>query len=171
MNQQSLNNNKIARNFTIKEDQRDDFFHSSGYGAAQNSGNIGTASTGLTMSERKNIEEKRQFVKKYNNSQIFSSTLNLRHSKPYVPANSSSSSNSNYANTGGEHTATATASASSNAATPSANTRPITRDFAGSGNGIGSSNSFTPYRTGGSATAGAPRPSRSFTPNIKPNFK
>ena len=64
MNQQSLNNNKIARNFTIKEDQRDDFFHSSGYGAAQNSGNIGTASTGLTMSERKNIEEKRQFVKK-----------------------------------------------------------------------------------------------------------
>jgi hypothetical protein len=167
MNQQSLNNNKIARNFTIKEDQRDDFFHSSGYGAAQNSGNIGTASTGLTMSERKNIEEKRQFVKKYNNSQIFSSTLNLRHSKPYVPTNSSSSSNSNYTNTGGEYTATA----SSNTATPPANTRPITRDLAGSGNGIGSSNSFTPYRTGGSAAAGAPRPSRSFTPNIKPNFK
>ena len=161
MNQQSLNNNKIARNFTIKEDQRDDFFHSSGYGAAQNSGNIGTASTGLTMSERKNIEEKRQFVKKYNNSQIFSSTLNLRHSKSYcVPANSSSSSNSNYTNTGGEYTAA-----------PSANTRSTTRDFAGSGNGIGSSNSFTPYRTGGSATSGAPRPSRSFTPNIKPNFK
>ena len=167
MNQQSLNNNKIARNFTIKEDQRDDFFHSSGYGAAQNSGNIGTASTGLTMSERKNIEEKRQFVKKYNNSQIFSSTLNLRHSKPYVPANSSSSSNSNYANTGGGYTATT----SSSAAAPSANTRSNTRDFAGSGNGIGSSNSFTPYRTGGSATAGVPRPSRSFTPNIKPNFK
>ena len=169
MNQQSLNNNKIARNFTIKEDQRDDFFHSSGYGAAQNSGNIGTASTGLTMSERKNIEEKRQFVKKYNNSQIFGSTLNLRHSKPYVPANSSSSNNSNYTNTGGEYTASA--SASSNTAAPSANTRSNTRDFAGSGNGIGSSNSFTPYRTGGSATSGAPRPSRSFTPNIKPNFK
>lgn len=167
MNQQSLNNNKIARNFTIKEDQRDDFFHSSGYGAAQNSGNIGTASTGLTMSERKNIEEKRQFVKKYNNSQIFSSTLNLRHSKPYVPANSSSSSNSNYTNTGGEYTA----SASSSAAAPSANTRSNTRDFAGSGNSIGSSKSFTPYRTGGSATSGVPRPSRSFTPNIKPNFK
>ena len=65
MNSLSPNNNKIARNFTIKADQRNDFFHSSGYGATQNSGNIGTASSGLSMADRKALEEKRQFVQKY----------------------------------------------------------------------------------------------------------
>ena len=92
MNSLSPNNNKIARNFTIKADQRNDFFHSSGYGATQNSGNIGTASSGLSMAERKALEEKRQFVQKYGNSKLVGSTLNLRHSQSYDPASTNSAS-------------------------------------------------------------------------------
>ena len=63
--------NKLVREFAMKHDEKKDFFHSSAYGTAQNEGNIGSASTGLTMDERKAIEEKRKFVKKYNNSKIF----------------------------------------------------------------------------------------------------
>ncbi len=77
--------NRLARKFTMKNNQKDEYFHSSSYGSAQNSGNIGTASVGLTMEERKAIESKRQFVAKYNESNLFESTFSVRHAKKFDP--------------------------------------------------------------------------------------
>lgn len=197
MNSLSPNNNKIARNFTIKADQRNDFFHSSGYGATQNSGNIGTASSGLSMSERKALEEKRQFVQKYGNSKLVGSTLNLRHSQSYDPTSANSAPTSaNFSAT--SSSPNVTSSATGAAAKTTAGT-PAGVDGSGSATSVGGANNavgigganngYSPYRTGGGnaqATstrgfgarlnpAAAPRPvsspARSFTPNIKPTFK
>ena len=197
MNSLSPNNNKIARNFTIKADQRNDFFHSSGYGATQNSGNIGTASSGLSMAERRALEEKRQFVQKYGNSKLVGSTLNLRHSQSYDPTSANSAPTSaNFSAT--SSSPNVTSSATGAAAKTTAGT-PAGVDGSGSATSVGGANNavgigganngYSPYRTGGGnaqATstrgfgvrlnpAAAPRPvsspARSFTPNIKPTFK
>lgn len=197
MNSLSPNNNKIARNFTIKADQRNDFFHSSGYGATQNSGNIGTASSGLSMAERKALEEKRQFVQKYGNSKLVGSTLNLRHSQSYDPASANSTTASaNFSTTSSSPNATSSATGAAvktTAGTPAGVDGSGSATSVGGANnavGIGSANNgYSPYRTGGGNAqttsargfgarlnpAAAPRPvsspARSFTPNIKPTFK
>lgn len=197
MNSLSPNNNKIARNFTIKADQRNDFFHSSGYGATQNSGNIGTASSGLSMAERKALEEKRQFVQKYGNSKLVGSTLNLRHSQSYNPASANSatasanfSTTSSSSNTVGSATG---ATIKTTVGTPVGVGGSVSATSIGSANnavGIGGANNgYSPYRTGGgnaqttstrgfgarlnpaAASRPASSPARSFTPNIKPTFK
>ena len=188
MNSLSPNNNKIARNFTIKADQRNDFFHSSGYGATQNSGNIGTASSGLSMSERKALEEKRQFVQKYGNSKLVGSTLNLRHSQSYDPASANSApASANFSTTSSSSNAAGSATGATIKTTAGT---PAGVDGSGSATSVGSANNgYSPYRTGGGNTqatstrgfgarlnpAAAPRPAsspaRSFTPNIKPTFK
>ena len=197
MNSLSPNNNKIARNFTIKADQRNDFFHSSGYGATQNSGNIGTASSGLSMAERRALEEKRQFVQKYGNSKLVGSTLNLRHSQSYDPTSANSAPTSaNFSATSSSSNAAGSATGATiktTAGTPVGIGGSGSATSVGSTNnavGIGStSNGYSPYRTGGGnaqttstrgfgarlnpAAASRPvsSPARSFTPNIKPTFK
>ena len=197
MNSLSPNNNKIARNFTIKADQRNDFFHSSGYGATQNSGNIGTASSGLSMAERRALEEKRQFVQKYGNSKLVGSTLNLRHSQSYDPTSANSAPTSaNFSATSSSPNVTSSATgaaAKTTAGTPAGVDGSGSATSVGGANnavGIGSANNgYSPYRTGGGNAqttsargfgarlnpAAAPRPvsspARSFTPNIKPTFK
>lgn len=197
MNSLSPNNNKIARNFTIKADQRNDFFHSSGYGATQNSGNIGTASSGLSMAERKALEEKRQFVQKYGNSKLVGSTLNLRHSQSYDPASANSTTASaNFSTTSSSPNATSSATGAAvktTAGTPAGVDGSGSATSVGGANnavGIGSANNgYSPYRTGGgnaqttsargfgarlnpaAASRPASSPARSFTPNIKPTFK
>ena len=197
MNSLSLNNNKIARNFTMKADQRNDFFHSSGYGATQNSGNIGTASSGLSMAERRALEEKRQFVQKYGNSKLVGSTLNLRHSQSYDPTSANSAPTSaNFSATSSSPNVTSSATgaaAKTTAGTPAGVSGSGSATSVGGANnavGIGSANNgYSPYRTGGGNAqtnsargfgtrlnpAATPRPAsspaRSFTPNIKPTFK
>ena len=197
MNSLSPNNNKIARNFTIKADQRNDFFHSSGYGATQNSGNIGTASSGLSMAERKALEEKRQFVQKYGNSKLVGSTLNLRHSQSYDPASANSApASANFSTTSSSSNAAGSATGATiktAAGTPAGVGGSVPAASVGSTNnaiGIGGANNgYSPYRTGGGnaqttstrgfgarlnpAAASRPvsNPTRSFTPNIKPTFK
>lgn len=197
MNSLSPNNNKIARNFTIKADQRNDFFHSSGYGATQNSGNIGTASSGLSMAERRALEEKRQFVQKYGNSKLVGSTLNLRHSQSYDPTSANSAPTSaNFSATSSSSNAAGSATGATiktTAGTPvgiggsgSATSVGSTNNAVGIG---GANNGYSPYRTGGgnaqtTSTRGfgarlnpaavsrpVSNPTRSFTPNIKPTFK
>lgn len=165
MNSLSPNNNKIARNFTIKADQRNDFFHSSGYGVTQNSGNIGTASSGLSMSERKALEEKRQFVQKYGNSKLVGSTLNLRHSQSYDPASANSApASANFSTTSSSSNAAGSATGATiktTAGTPvgiggsgSATSVGGANNAVGIGGtnnavGIGSANNgYSPYRTG-----------------------
>lgn len=197
MNLLSPNNNKIARNFTIKADQRNDFFHSSGYGATQNSGNIGTASSGLSMAERKALEEKRQFVQKYGNSKLVGSTLNLRHSQAYDPTSANSASTS--ANFSTTSSSSNTVGSATGATIKTTAGMPVGVGGSGSATSVGSANNavgigganngYSPYRTGGGNAqttstrgfgarlnpAAAPRPAsspaRSFTPNIKPTFK
>lgn len=157
MNSLSPNNNKIARNFTIKADQRNDFFHSSGYGATQNSGNIGTASSGLSMAERRALEEKRQFVQKYGNSKLVGSTLNLRHSQSYDPTSANSAPTSaNFSATSSSSNAAGSATGATiktTAGTPVGIGGSGSATSVGSTNnavGIGStSNGYSPYRTGG----------------------
>lgn len=197
MNSLSPNNNKIARNFTIKADQRNDFFHSSGYGATQNSGNIGTTSSGLSMADRKALEEKRQFVQKYGNSKLVGSTLNLRHSQAYDPASANSTTASaNFSTTSNSSNAVGLATGATiktAAGTPAGVGGSVSATSVGSANnavGIGGANNgYSPYRTGGgnaqtTSTRGfgarlnpaavsrpVSNPTRSFTPNIKPTFK
>ena len=161
--------NKLVREFATKNDKKDEFFHSTTYASAQNGGNIGTSSTGLTMDERKAIEEKRKFVKKYNNSKIFESTYSLRHAKKYVPRTE-----------GGEN-ALFDARAE-HAYGRSAGSGPDAERLAevvGIGGGLKGKpgerkggSGYTPFKTGGGAPAPSrPSPAASFGPSIKPSFK
>jgi hypothetical protein len=162
------NDNKLVREFAMKNDQKDEFFHSSSYGTAQNAGNIGTASTGMTMDERQAIEEKRKFVQKYNNSKIFESTYGLRHAKKYIPRTE-----------GGENALfDMTAERTSNRTNVSGDADGNVRTgFGRSAGEIGgrpgerTGNSYTPYSTGSSSAPSRPSPAAGFSANIKPSFK
>ena len=161
--------NKLVREFAMKHDEKKDFFHSSAYGTTQNEGNIGTASTGLTMDERKAIEEKRKFIQKYNNSKIFESTYSLRHAKKYVPRTE-----------GGEkalfdnrqhNRENVTGDANGNVRVSYGRSTGDSKIVGiGGSNGSSGSNGYVPFKTGPSV------PSRSsaasgFSAGIKPNFK
>lgn len=173
--------NKLVREFTLKNDKKDEYFHSTTYASAQNGGNIGTSSTGLTMDERKAIEEKRKFVKKYNNSKIFESTYSLRHAKKYVPRTE-----------GGENALfDSRAGRTNESGDASGNVKQYYGRSAGSGPsqesiaevvGIGGGlrgkpgermggSGYTPFKTGGTPAPSRPSPAASFSPNIKPSFK
>ena len=164
--------NKLVREFAMKNDKKDEFFHSTSYASAQNEGNIGVASTGLTMAERQAIEEKRKFVKKYNNSKIFESTFGLRHAKKYTPRteggqnalfdarshnreNVVGDANGNVRQSFGRSTGEVRSAGDISAG--------------GSVRSAGQSSGYTPYKTGPSAPS---RPSTpSFSAGIKPSFK
>lgn len=170
------NDNKLVREFAMKNDKKSEIFHSNTYALAQNGNNIGTASTGMTMAERKAIEEKRKFVQKYNNSKIFESTFGLRHAKKFVPRteggknalfdSSSVERTSNRTNTAGD--------ADGNVRTSFGRTS--SGDIIGIGGGSGkpgerSSGGYTPFKTGGSAPSRPSGPAAGFSANIKPSFK
>lgn len=73
----------------IKKDDKEDIFHSSPYGRAQNESSMGVAST-ETFSDRRKIDQRRQVVKKYGDSQIANSMImNGPHAKPYTPPKTS----------------------------------------------------------------------------------
>ena len=165
--------NKLVREFAMKNDKKDEFFHSSSYGSAQNAGGIGTAAVGMTMEERKAIEAKRKFVQKYNNSKIFESTLGLRHAKKFTPrteggANSLFDSNAertaNRVNTTGD--------AEGNVRTSYGRTSGDTVGIGGMtgkpGERTGGSG-YTPFKTGGPASSRPTSPN--FSAGIKPSFK
>ena len=166
--------NKLVREFAMKNDKKEEFFHSSSYGTAQNAGNIGTASVGMTMEERKAIEAKRKFVQKYNNSKIFESTLGLRHAKKFTPRteggqNALFDSNAEHfagrTNTSGD--------AEGNVRTSFGRTSGD--DVVGIGGATGKpgerSGGYVPYKTGGGSAPSRPSAAAGFSANIKPNFK
>lgn len=66
----ALNDQELARSFSLRDDKREDFFHSSGYADAQNSGKIGAASFGKTVAERQDLNENRRFVRGYENASL-----------------------------------------------------------------------------------------------------
>ena len=66
----ALNDQELARSFSLSDDKREEFFHSSGYADAQNSGKIGVASFGKTVAERQDLNENRRFVREYENASL-----------------------------------------------------------------------------------------------------
>ena len=160
---------KFVRDIAMKHDKKDEFFHSSSYGSAQNGGNIGTASTGLTMEERKAIEEKRKYVTKYNESQLFSGTFSLRHAKKYNPnaQNTPAQIAHNRENTTGDASGNVRQSFG----------RTTGGDEIGIGNSAtakkpGEASGYTPFKSSSAPSAPSrPSPAASFSANIKPSFK
>ena len=152
MNTINPSDNKIVRDFAMKNDKKEEFFHTSGYAEAQNGANIGTASTGLTMAERKAIEEKRKFVSKYNDSKMFAETLSLRHAKKYDP------------NTAAPATYAASHNRTDVVGDAHGNVRTSYGRTAGKpGETMG--NSYVPYKTGSSSGPSKPG---GITPSIRP---
>ena len=68
----ALNDQELARSFSLRDDNPEEFFHSSGYAEGQNSSKIGTASFGKTVAERQNLNENRRFVRGYENASLSS---------------------------------------------------------------------------------------------------
>ena len=69
----------------VMKDEKEDIFHSSAYGKAQNGQGIGTASV-ETFTHRNAINNNRQHVKSYGDSEIINSTkMNAPHAKTYTP--------------------------------------------------------------------------------------
>lgn len=168
--------NKLAREFAMKNDKKDEFFHSSSYGSAQNAGNIGTASVSMTMEERKAIEAKRKFVQKYNNSKIFESTLGLRHAKKFTPR-TEGGTNALF-DSNAERTAVRTntsGDAEGNIRTSFGRTS--SDDIVGIGGNAGKpgersgGSGYTPFKTGGGSAPSRPSAAAGFSANIKPSFK
>jgi hypothetical protein len=147
MRELSNDDTKLVRSFAMKDDKKEDFFHSSSYATAQNGQNIGTASVGLTMEERKAIEEKRKFVQNYNESNLVGKTYSLRHSKQYVPPK-----NDGPRVTGGA---------------------PNRGNVVGIGgkNGDLGGNHYSPFKTGSSPAPSAPSAASRFMSGINPSFK
>lgn len=74
----------------VKKDKKENIFHSSSYGRAQNGTVMGAAST-ETFHDRRQIDQHRKVIQKYGDSRIASSgAMNGPHAKPYVPPKSKS---------------------------------------------------------------------------------
>lgn len=181
MQNPSLNNNRLARRFSMQNNKKSDFFHSSGYGTAQNGSNIGTSASGFSVKERKEFEERRKYIKKYNNSQIFSDTYSLRHAQSYVPRteggagalmnsnNSTSRSSGSYNSTNSHNSANSYGSNAQNSSSARTTSSEVRRNYLNTGQTSGSeapknrpsynptqgTNSFMNRQTGGARGAGA----------------
>jgi len=68
----AMNDQSLARSFSVRGDERDDFFHSSTYGGAQNGGRIGTAANGKSVEKRQDLDENRQYVRGYESATLSS---------------------------------------------------------------------------------------------------
>lgn len=166
--QNNASSDKILRDYVMKDDKKSEIFHSSGYAEAQNGANIGTASTGLSMAERKALEEKRQFVAKYNHSGMFSETFSNRKAKKFDPNVNRTGSNSynNRDDRADRVRSNTTGDASGNVRTSYGRSERMP----GSGSGvkqIGEAGGYTPIKTGGGSNSARPA---GFTPSIKPKF-
>ncbi|MDO4967165.1 MAG: hypothetical protein Q4E70_00115 [Candidatus Saccharibacteria bacterium] len=159
---QNNSSNKILRDYVMKDDKKSEIFHSSGYTEAQNGENIGTASTGLSMAKRKALEEKRQFVAKYNNSGMFSETFSNRKAKRFNPDVNKTGSNSfnNRDDRLDRVRINTTGDANGNVRT----------GFGRSENarGIGEAGGYTPIKSGGGSNS-AIKPG-GINPSIRPKF-
>ena len=168
--QNNGSNNKILRDYVMKDDKKSEIFHSSGYAEAQSGENIGAASTGLSMAERKALEEKRQFVAKYNNSGMFSETFSNRKAKKFDPNVNRTGSNSynNRDDRSDRVRSDVIGDANGNIRTGYGRSEGNPGDSARK---IGEANGYTPVKTGGATTPGsAPARPTGFAPSIKPKF-
>ena len=68
----AMNDQSLSQSFSVRENERDDFFHSSTYAGAQNAGRIGAAAYGKSVAERQDLNENRQFVRGYENASLAS---------------------------------------------------------------------------------------------------
>lgn len=69
----------------VNKDEKEDIFHSSPYGRAQNKTSMGVAST-ETFNDRRKIDRQRKVVRRYDESHIANNgIMNGPHAKPYVP--------------------------------------------------------------------------------------
>lgn len=78
VNNFAMNDQSLARSFSVRDEDRDDFFHSSGYAGAQNEGRIGAASRGMTVEERQELSENRKFVRGYENASLAAQVASAR---------------------------------------------------------------------------------------------
>ena len=74
----AMNDQSLARSFSVRDEDRDDFFHSSGYAGAQNEGRIGAASRGMTVEERQELSETRKFIRGYENASLAAQVASAR---------------------------------------------------------------------------------------------
>ena len=74
----AMNDQSLARSFSVRDEDRDDFFHSSGYAGVQNEGRIGAASRGMTVEERQELSENRKFVRGYENASLAAQVASAR---------------------------------------------------------------------------------------------
>jgi len=74
----AMNDQSLARSFSVRDEDRDDFFHSSGYVGAQNEGRIGAASRGMTVEERQELSENRRFIRGYENASLAAQVASAR---------------------------------------------------------------------------------------------
>lgn len=74
----AMNDQSLARSFSVRDEDRDNFFHSSGYAETQNEGRIGAASRGMTVEERQELSENRKFVRGYENASLAAQVASAR---------------------------------------------------------------------------------------------
>mgnify|MGYP001673139483 CR=1 FL=1 len=73
-----MNDQSLARSFSVRDDERDEFFHSSTYAGAQNEGRIGAGARGMTIEERQALAEKRKFVRGYESAGLATQMASMR---------------------------------------------------------------------------------------------
>ena len=74
----AMNDQSLARSFSVRNDERDEFFHSSTYAGAQNEGRIGAGARGMTIEERQALAEKRKFVRGYESAGLATQMASMR---------------------------------------------------------------------------------------------
>lgn len=63
-------NDKLLLRYAMKNDKKEEIFHSSGYARAQAGENFGASGSGETFDARKDIETDRKYIQGYKNSRI-----------------------------------------------------------------------------------------------------
>jgi hypothetical protein len=81
-----FSNNKLSRNFTMKDEGKSEFFHTSSYAKEESGDNIGVAGASAQSFElRQQIEKQRKLVKGYNNSRIIGNIYAQKRASTMTP--------------------------------------------------------------------------------------
>lgn len=73
---------KLLLKYAMKNDKKEDIFHSSGYAKSQSGSNFGAAGgSGETFSARRDIDAERKFIQGYKNSRITNEYLGVQRAK------------------------------------------------------------------------------------------
>ena len=76
---------KILMKYAMKNDKKEELFHSSGYAQVQSGAGMGSGASGIDVAKREAFDQQRKMIKGYHNSKLMQGVRGVEHARKFVP--------------------------------------------------------------------------------------